>query len=156
MADHNYLKKKFPKLGDELNKIDFLILTFSLCLSLYSRLSYNGLGIKIGEEILYLNYKIKYINKQNKKIKKGLLHISFDEYKKSLNLRGTKIFELGDFFMSILQQFPHEIFTRRVKFDAYYTKEPYLLELNKEFMEDIKANLIINPNTLPMLCQPKE
>ena len=80
MSENNYLIKKFPQLGDELNKIDYLIITFSLCISLYPRLSYNALAIKVGEEILYLNYKNKYLrkrkNKQNKEKNTSLL-ISF-------------------------------------------------------------------------------
>jgi hypothetical protein len=157
MSENNYLNKKFPQFCDELNKIDFLVLTFSLCVSLYSRLSYTAIGVKVGEEIIYLNYKLKYNNKVRKQnAKNGIITISYDDYKNSLNINVTKIFELGDFFMSILQRFPHEIFNRRTKLDSYFTKEPYLLELNKEFLDDVKANLIINPNTLPMICKPRE
>jgi hypothetical protein len=56
--------------------------------------------------------------------------------------------------MSILQRFPHEIFNRKIKLNSYFTQEPFLLEINQEYLEDVKNNLIINPNTLPMLCQP--
>jgi hypothetical protein len=151
MSENNYLNKKFPKLKNELNKIDFLILTFSLCISLYSWSSYNAIAIKIGKDILYLNYKIKYYNN-----KEHTSIISFDNYKKLLNIDTTFFVKLGDFFMSILQQFPHDIFIRKIKVASYYNNEPYSLEINKEYLKDIKENLIINPNTLPMLCKPIE
>jgi len=151
MSENNYLNKKFPKLKNELNKIDFLILTFSLCISLYSWSSYNAIAIKIGKDILYSNYKIKYYNN-----KEHTSIISFDDYKKLLDIDTTFFLKLGDFFMSILQQFPHDIFIRKVKIASFYNNEPYSLEINKEYLEDIKKNLIINPNTLPMLCKPIE
>ena len=65
-----------------------------------------------------------------------------------------EIFKLGDFFISILQNFPHDLFVRKVKLDSYYTNEPYYLEINKEYINDLKNCLIINPNTLPMICKP--
>jgi hypothetical protein len=159
MSENNYLSKKFPQLGDELNQIDYLIITFSLCISLYPRLAYNALALKVGEEILYLNYKNKYLRKTRKKVKEGkenskIKTISFEEYKKELTKDSSFVLILGDFFMSILQRFPHEIFNRKIKLNSYFTQEPFLLEINQEYLEDVKNNLIINPNTLPMLCQP--
>lgn len=38
--------------------------------------------------------------------------------------------------------------------NSYFTQEPFLLEINQDYLDDIKKNLIINPNTLPMLCHP--
>ena len=67
MNESNYLKRKFPDLGEELNNIEYLILTFSICISLYSKLHYNYIAIRTGEEILFLNYKNKYILKKIKK-----------------------------------------------------------------------------------------
>lgn len=144
MAENNYLKKKFPKLSNELNKIDFLVLTFSLCISLYSWSSYNNIAVRLGKEILYLNYKLKYNNKK----------LSFDEYKENLSVNNEFYLKLGDFFMSFLQQFPHDIFVRKIKIASYFSNEPYSLEVNKEYLEEIKNNLVINPNTLPMICKP--
>lgn len=59
MAENNFLKKRFPQLGNDLNKIEFIILTYSLCISLYSRLAYTALAVKVGEDILYLAYRNK-------------------------------------------------------------------------------------------------
>ena len=153
MAENKYLKRKFPQLGSELNNIEYLLITYSLCISLYSRLSYTSIAVKVGESILYFTYRNKYLNKKSKNITPN---ITYNDYKNSLNIDNLFLLKLGDFFMSILQQFPHEIFVRKVNLDSYFTNEPYMLELNKEYLEDIKNNLIINPSALPMLCKPKE
>lgn len=58
--------------------------------------------------------------------------------------------------MTLLQTFPHDLFNREVTLDSYYSKEPFNLEINKEYLEDIKNTLILNPSTLPMLCRPIE
>jgi hypothetical protein len=151
MSKNKYLKKKFPQLGDELNKMDYIILTYANCITLYSRLSYNSLAIHVGQQILDHIYFNKYVFNKLPEYK----IITKDEFKRSVNMDNVvQILKLGDFFMSILQQFPHEIFNRKVKLDSYYTNEPYFLEVNKEYLEDIKNNIIINPNTLPMICPP--
>jgi hypothetical protein len=171
MSEQNYLKKKFPKLHLNLNEIDYLILTFSLCVTLYSRLSYNSLVLRVGEEIIYLIYKKEILNK-NKKFTSspentGFLLSedvestsftgpSYNDYKNSLEIENVDIIKIGDFFISIFQQFPHDIFNRKILDNSFYTHEPYTLEINKEYLEDLKSNLIINPNTLPMLCLPNK
>jgi hypothetical protein len=158
MQEGNYLKKKFPQLGsgEELNRKEYLMLTFSLCISLYSRLSYNALAIKIGEEILYSIYKHKYVKKSKSKKLQSVEFITFKEYKQTLNIDNTFFLKLGDFFMTLLQLFPHALFIREVTKDSFYTKEPFLLKINQEYLEEIKDNIIINPSTLPMICQPME
>lgn len=156
MAKSKYLKKKFHKLGEELNKIEYLILTFSICISLYSRLSYNAIAIKIGKDILYLNYKNIYLKNKKKITDECVEFISFDDYQKSLEIDKKFYVKLGDFFMTLLQTYPHDLFHREVTLDSYYTKEPFLLKLNNDYLEDIKKNIILNPTTLPMLCRPKQ
>jgi hypothetical protein len=156
MAENNFLQKRFPQLGNELNKIEFIILTYSLCISLYSRLAYTALAVKVGEDILYLTNRIKnkINNKNNSQSDKPTM--TFNEYKELLNVNNTFYFILGDFFISILQQYPHIIFHRIISADSFYSKEPYRLGLNQECLFDIKKSFIINPNTLPMLCKPTE
>jgi hypothetical protein len=58
MEENNYFKKRFPTLAKQglekkLNNFDNIVLTFSICLSLHSRISYNSLAVKIGNEIIY-------------------------------------------------------------------------------------------------------
>ena len=154
MESRNYLNKKFPEFKDkkDLNKIDYLLITFSLCITLYSRLSYNNLAIKVGEELIYLMYSTEILNKGKGKNKP--IFMTFKEYKIKENIDLKLTVKLGDFFMSILQQFPHEIFNREIISNSYYTSEPYRLSINQDYFEEIKNNIIINPNTLPMICKP--
>lgn len=154
--ENKLLVKQFPQLGSELNKTEFLILTFSICISLYNRLNYNALAIKVGEDIIYYNYKNYYINKNkpiNNKIDKI---VSFEDYKQLLNINKIFYIKLGDFFITILQRYPHDLFVRKITEDSYYSKEPFKLEMNKEYLDEIKNNLILNPTTLPMICKPNE
>ena len=153
MSKNNYFKKKFPELGDELNKIENLIITYTLCLTFYPKLSYNALAVKIGSLIMDHLYYTKYL--KHKKSESDIVIISNKEFKKLKGMSNIiNILKLGDFFMNILQQFPHEIFSRKIKLDSYYTHEPYFLEINNVFLDDIRNNIIIDPITLPMLCLP--
>jgi hypothetical protein len=66
-----------------------------------------------------------------------------------------QILKLGDFFMTLLYTFPSDLFQKNVKLDSYYTNEPFYLIINKDYLEEIKKNIIINPMTLPMISPPK-
>ena|ERR1700742_2511685 len=164
MEDSNYFNKKFPNLNKitSLSKIEFILITYAICITLYTRLSYNALAIRIGEQILdYIYYKniIKKEKKSSEAATATLLprqiQITKKEFIDKIGFSTTiDLLKLGDFYMSILQQFPHDIFSRKIKLDSFYTNEPYLLEINKDFIEDLKKNIIINPQTLPMICKP--
>ena len=58
--------------------------------------------------------------------------------------------------MSILQTYPNAIFNREISKDSFYTKNTVKLGINSEYLDDIKKNLIINPNTFPMICKPAD
>lgn len=148
MEENKYLEKKFTIIGVKLNNFDYIILTLSLCLSLYSRLNYNNLALKIGGEILFYMWK-KEINWDQKK------DLTFIEWKKSININTINTLKLGDFFMTLLQTYPHDLFHRTIKINSYYTNEPSILNINNDYLEDIKKNIIINPITIPMICIPK-
>jgi hypothetical protein len=53
MEEEKSLITKFPKVGKYLNNIELIVTTFTLCLSLYSRLSYNSLIVKVGQDLIY-------------------------------------------------------------------------------------------------------
>jgi hypothetical protein len=158
MNENNYFKKNFPKLNifTDLSKIDYIVIAYTISITLYTRFSYNYLAINIGKNILsYIYYKEK-----DKKIQTGkgchsIVNLSFEEFKKLVDITDLeKTFYFGNFYLEIIQRFPHDIFKRKVNLDSYYTNEPYFLELNKDYIDIIKQNIIINPNTLPMICQP--
>jgi len=161
MSENKYLIKKFPELGNELDKIEYIILTFSLCVTLYQRLGYTALAGKVGGDLLYLVYKnAVLINKKGTASITSQLakfsDVNFSEFKNLLNIDEEYQLILGDFFMSILQTFPNAIFKREISKDSFYTKNTVKLGINSEYLEDINKNLIINPNTFPMLCKPTD
>jgi len=95
-------------------------------------------------------YRNEYLKKKNRS-DDGVK--TFNEFLNSINIKSSLI--LGDFFMTILQQFPHDIFYREYMNNSFYTRDPFNLKINNEFIDELKQNLIINPNTLPMICEPK-
>nr|YP_025889.1 DNA-dependent RNA polymerase [Moniliophthora perniciosa]AAQ74287.1 DNA-dependent RNA polymerase [Moniliophthora perniciosa] len=145
MKENNYLSRKFPTIGERLNNFDYIILTFSICLAFYSRISYNSIALRVGGEILFHMWKkeVRYENNHN-----------FKEFKNSVRMDTVNILKLGDFFMSLLQTYPHDLFYRNIKIDSYYTNEPNFLNINNYYLEDIKKNIIIDPNTFPMIVNP--
>lgn len=56
--------------------------------------------------------------------------------------------------MKIFETFPHQIFEQKIDIDSYYTNTPSSLIVNDIYLDDIKNNLLIRPNTLPMICKP--
>ena len=48
MRENNYLKKKFPLLDKiyDLSKIELILITYSCCITFYSRMNYNYLTIR--------------------------------------------------------------------------------------------------------------
>jgi DNA-directed RNA polymerase len=134
-----------------------LIITLSISISLCNRISYNNLAKKIGNDILYRIYQKEYFNKKNKsdfkfKSEEKMTIETLDDLKTAVT--SDNIIKLGDLFLTVLQRFPHNLFEREILKNSYYTGEAFKLVINTEFLEIIKQNIIINPNTLPMLCQP--
>ena len=146
--ENNYLNKKFPKFKDELNKLEFLILTFALCITFYDKINYNALAVKIGNDILYRIFL-------NRIKSKTTLHSSFTQFKDSLNIGLKEKAVLGDFFMSIFIMYPHDIFKRDIHTDSYWTNEPSSLKLNETNLDQIKENIVISATSLPMVSRPK-
>jgi hypothetical protein len=121
MSENKYLIKKLPEIGNELNKIEYIILTYSICVTLYQRLGYTTLAGKVGVDLLYLVYKKAVLN--NKKntasvtsqLDKCLLitsDVNLAEFKKLLNIDEVYPLILEDFFISILKTYPNAIFKR--------------------------------------------
>jgi hypothetical protein len=71
-------------------------------------------------------------------------------------LETEDIYKLGDFFLTLLQSYPRDLFYREIRKDSYYTKDPCYLKVNGSYLDKIRKNIIIDPKTLPMICQPRE
>jgi len=143
------IKKKFPIIWEELNNIEFIILSFTFAISFYEKFNYTSLMIRIGQNIIYLLYKNSLKGKLNFK---G----NFLDWKEKLNLNNEKEeFKLGDFFINILSNSPTDLFYRDlIKKEKYDKYEPAILKINEEYLDYIKENIIIHPSSLPMVCKP--
>jgi len=74
--------------------------------------------------------------------------------KKKLKIKDISI-NLGDFFLSILSNYPPQLFDRKYIKESY-NKEYYILKINEEYLDIIRNNIIIPPFSLPMICEPEE
>lgn len=141
LQENNIIKKRFPLLYKELDSIDFIFITYSICLSYSNKLGYTSLSELVGNNILYQLYKKSECS-------------TFLEFKNQLINSKFISFKVGDFFITLLTQFPHDLFERNISPSSFYTKEVATLNINSEYLEDIKNNIIVHPYTLPMICKP--
>jgi hypothetical protein len=128
-------------LNNNLNRIEFLLLTFVFCITYSNRLSYTAISRAIGDNIIFTLFKKSKIT-------------SYKEYKNSINYTEDLYIKLGDFYITLLTQYPHDIFERKFHSSSYYTKESATLNINPVYLDEIRNNIMINPYTLPMLCEP--
>jgi hypothetical protein len=170
----NYLKKKFPLLHNELNKIDFIILAFTIGVSYHARMSYTGITMSLGNLIVYLVYKYRsdLLAKANlqmidndcansDKINEGgsrqsHKQMSYDKFRASLNMSSSDIIKLGDYFLELLTIYPINIFEREVNPASYYNQETSKLTISKDCIDELKQNIMIHPSSLPMICKPNK
>jgi len=141
LQENNVIKKKFPLLYKDLNSIDFIFITYSLCISYSNRLSYTTIVELVGNNILYRLFKKSDCS-------------TLTDFKNQMRESNIISYKLGDFFITLLTQFPHDLFERNLSPSSYYTKEVATLNINSEYLEDIKNNIIVHPYTLPMICKP--
>lgn len=76
------------------------------------------------------------------------------EFKYKINYSQSLSIKLGDFFISLLCQYPHDLFEINLSISSFFTKESSTLKINTDYIEDIQNNIIVHPNTLPMICKP--
>lgn len=168
------IKRKFPELKDDLNKLEFLLLTFSLILTYNNRLKYSAMSILVGNSVIYLVYlnKRKEFMKSQIRSQEGItnsLHLSslnsiktfmmFDEFKSALNFSLIDSAKLGDFFISILTTYPTNLFEREFKPSNYFSNDKQELaeiKINPEYLNEIKENIMVHPSSLPMICIPNQ
>jgi hypothetical protein len=144
LEERKVIKRKFNNnlLNNSLNKLEFILLTFVWCITYSNRLSYTAISRLIGDSIIYHIFK------------KSEVLYGYNEFKNNINYTEELQIKLGDFFINLLSQFPHDIFERKFQISSFYTKESVTLSINHLLIEEIRDNLMINPNTLPMLCKP--
>jgi len=82
--------------------------------------------------------------------------ITYDRFLEEIGFRAHDYVKLGDFFLQLLSQYPHNIFERVYSKAFYFSREQAKLIINPKYLNEIKQNIIIHPSSLPMLCPPVE
>jgi hypothetical protein len=82
--------------------------------------------------------------------------ITYDRFIEDIGFTAHNFVKLGDFFLQLLCQYPHNIFERVYSKSYYFSREQAKLIINPKYLKEIKDNVIIHPSSLPMLCPPVE
>ena len=141
LQENNLIRRKFPFIYKDLNNIDFIFISYSLCLAYSNRIGYTALTELVGKNIIYRLFRKSECS-------------TLTEFKIKIKYSNLLLYKLGDFFISLFTQLPHDLFERYVSSSSFYSKEPATLIINSDYLEDIKNNIIVHPYTLPMVCKP--
>lgn len=147
--------RSYKELSSLLIDKKFLILTFSFLITFHYKTSETNLASIIGRNIFMSIYKDKYKKSQNAD-DDDEIELKFDSFDDFCNHffsnknYNEQFIRLGTIFIDIFTtQIGIKIFERKNMND-----EGYFLYINPEYVNEIQENLIINPQSLPMICKP--
>lgn len=133
--------------------LKWIITAYGVIINYYNRLGYTAIATQIGKIIMENIFILeKRNNRKNDSI--NLKDLSFKEYLEIKNFNEIELIRLGDYFITLLTQFPHDIFTRNFSKTSITNKEVTFIEINSEYLDSIRENLIITPANLPMVAEP--
>lgn len=133
-------KRVYKELAPFLLDYKYIFLTFSFIITFHLKVKETSLATMIGKNIFYSlffkNYKEKFT--------------SFNAFCINFRIDNNKMIKLGmTFIEAFSSQLSNQIFER-----FYDEDEGYYIKINKEYIKNIKENLIINPQSLPMISKP--
>lgn len=112
----------------------------------------------IGNAITYKVYTERNRKKRSTKVanknKDNGCLLSYNKFIEDIGFSQQDFIKLGDFYLQILSQFPHNIFEREFSKSFYFTREQAKVIINPRFIEELRVNIIIDPASLPMVCPP--
>jgi hypothetical protein len=142
----NYKRRSnriIPILTDTIENLEYVLITLALTITYHNKVGYTALAQIIGNNIIYYYYK----KVEMKKSKKD--NIEWNDFKKINNITDKRSVLLGDYFLTCF------IFSGIIYKDFNSEESDIVLvKFNKDYLDEIKKNLIISPSTLPMLCEP--
>lgn len=150
------LLKKKERGGETNSKNEALLLimvSYSLIIVYFSRLRYTSIASIIGKtimEMLYLKDGYRFMDNSKKKTKSP---IKLDDYLKYRDIDTIMMLRIGDYFISLLSQFPHKIFERDFEKSTKDNKEVAKIKINSEFIDSVINNIIISAENLPMISK---
>jgi hypothetical protein len=134
-------KRIIPVLTDTIENIEYVLITFALIISYHNKMGYTALAQIIGNNIIYYYYKNVIMGTKD--------NIEWNNFKKINNITDRRSVLLGDYFLTCFD------FSGIIYREYNHAKSDIaLVKLNKDYLDEIKKNLIISPSTLPMLCKP--
>lgn len=138
------LKRKVKWLADYLLSIDFIFLTFSHIITTFNKKNQTEIAVKIGIDILRLVWKWHFKNE----------FITFEEFLIDKRLTTEKQLNLGIFFLNMFSsEGITDVFEKVYSIkDGRY--EPVRLVVNSKFLNEIKENSVVTPQSLPMVYPP--
>jgi len=135
-----------------------IMLTYGLVISYYDKLGYTNIASVLGRKILeYIYLSQKEAKIILKKQGKYCAMEGFNDFLEFSNMDSTKFARLGDYFITLLSQYPIDIFERNYKKSSKSNKEVAIIQINPSFIEMIRTkDYIITSANLPMICKPLE
>lgn len=146
------LKKRFRLFSSEVssNKKEIIILTISVLISNYYRMTLTNIRFKLGNDIAF------YLFKQSLSNKEVNINKKFIEWKKERRLdNNDKLCALGDYFILLFITEPTRFFEVEWPDEDFIdTACTEILKVSSEYIETIKDTLFVHPTSLPMISQP--
>lgn len=158
LIDNKKLKRRFPKYYKKLG-VNELLITISIIISRYNWSGFTSISLNIANDIIF-NLYLEEIVKPSKK--NNIDAITINEFEKNLGITNDiHKLKLGAFFIEIFCSEPTKIFERSYKNqdileNGINDQDLAILIINEEYFDLFKRNVVIHPNSLPMLCKPKE
>lgn len=149
------LKRRFKLYSNEIsnNKYEIVLLTMAMLISNYNKTSATNISIQIGKNIAFLLFKHTLLNSKSINIQN-----KFNEWKKNNDLdSNVKFLKLGDYFVNIFTNEPTQIFEFGLDDEGVIdTTSERIIKISPEYIDIVKETLIVDPTSLPMICEPLE
>lgn len=154
------IKRLFPSLIDDLNKIANLIIAFSMIVTYSSKYGYTHIAGQIGRMVLYSIYRYQlneakniYFKDKEKDTNIDIYEyfMNYQDFKECNNINEQKLVELGDIYINMFI-FNDIVIRHYDKYDSNLA----MIKINPDYIKDIVDNIIVHPSSLPMVCQPNK
>lgn len=131
-------------------------MTFSFLISYYNRTSLtnieNSIGVNISYQIYKDHFSVESTKTKSGKLKKATpkntIFANFEEFQSFYNMNSEYFVKLGNIFVETFTTPLNQIFQR------VFTKDNYIVTVNSEYIDEVRNNLVISPQSLPMICKP--
>ena len=120
-----------------------MIIAYSVIINYYNTRSWNSIATTIGYYILNEYFK-KNVYKNDNFYKQG-----YDNFKKDNNITDLDLIILGDFFIRCFEN--SNIIIKDLSNNM---NDVTYIKIDEQIIDEIKNNLIMTPNSLPMICPP--